>query len=146
METQMDQQALLSTRSMRYLQHIQKDLSIRIEYKWLMKNFNSLHEMEQLHEKVQEEIARRNEQNIVNPEGFCDSVENDDIYWTCECETCVRQTEEFNVAAEEWENQNGEEYYDIGNCGGPCDGHCEVCDPGFMERHLYGNYDVLGEI
>lgn len=97
--------------------------------------------------RITEEIERRNIRGITDPEGFCDSVNNDDIYWTCECETCVRQTEEYNRAADEWENQCGDEEPEIGNCGFPCDGHCQECDPGFRQRYIYGGgYDPSDEI
>lgn len=100
-------------------------------------------------EAVEAEIKRREELGIVDPEGFCDFKDNENVHWDweCTCEPCQRQLEEMNAAADEWENQDGtNEGPEIGNCGFPCDGHCQECDPGYMDRMMYGTYDHAGEI
>ena len=102
-------------------------------------------------EAIEAEIERREKLGIENPEGFCDFKDNEGAHWDwdCKCEPCQKQLEEMNAAADEWEDQCGDDDYEdpeIGNCGFPCDGHCEECDPGYFERSMYGTYDHAGEI
>lgn len=49
---------------------------------------------------------------------------------------------------EEDDEWGGEEDDDAnyGPCGYRCDGHCQICDPGYMDRMMYGRYDGRDEI
>ena len=45
---------------------------------------------------------------------------------------------------EEESEEEGEPEY--GACGFRCDGHCQTCDPGYLDRMRYGSYDGRDEI
>lgn len=45
---------------------------------------------------------------------------------------------------EDEEESDRESMY--GECGFRCDGHCQTCDPGYMDRMRYGTYDGADEV
>lgn len=52
--------------------------------------------------------------------------------------------EELNIPL--WDDDDDDDSEEYGDCGFRCDGHCQTCDPGYLERMRYGSYDPSGEI
>lgn len=138
-------------RSMAYLKHELEHARDEIRYyeRGSYMEESQAKAMYACEQAMAEEVCRRIELGIVDPEGFCDFKDNEYAHWDweCECETCQKQIEEYNKAADEWENQCGDyPEPEMGNCGERCGASCDYCDPGYLDRMKYGTYDAAGEI